>query len=550
MNSDLDEIKNRVDIVELVSDHVPLKRAGQNYKGLCPFHSEKTPSFMVSPVKQIFHCFGCGAGGDIFGFVMKYEGVEFRDALEMLAKRAGVELKKLSPGQQGLRQELKAMQKEAVRFYADCLSRSETAMKYLKQRGIEEGVWKDFSLGYAPPGWHNVRDHLKGKGFPEDRIMQSGLVAAGNKGPYDIFRERILFPIFDMHGEAIAFGGRVMGDAMPKYLNSPDTPLFRKGETLYALSTARDGIREKGYSIVVEGYLDAIMCHQYGLDNAVAPLGTALTQGHLRKLGRLAGNVLLIFDGDQAGVAAAKRSLPPVMEQGLRAKVLLLPEGEDPDSLLREKGPEHMKGLIAGASTPVDFFLRTQKTGRLEAINEAVETISKVGDPIVRDELILELSDRTRVSERSIRDKLARFRKTGSHVPDRPKQRPYDEETLLLSAAVALPERAEEIAGQISPDDMRDPVVRALLLKLGREHASVGALMGTDGIDEERTLLGRLSVNPGFDVPDADRVIEDCIRKITRRRVDEKIKTAEMAGDLKLLTRLLSERQRLMHGAE
>jgi DNA primase len=325
MGSDLDEIRNRLDIVELVSDYVTLKRAGQNYKGLCPFHGEKTPSFMVSPQKQIYHCFGCGAGGDVFSFIMKYEGMEFRDAMELLAKRAGVELKGIDKGQQGQRQALRTIQAEAMSFYMAHLERSEAASRYLSERGVGEDTRKAFSLGYAPRGWQELYNHLRKKGFKEPFIMQSGLIAKGSKGPYDVFRERIVFPIFDIQGEPLAFGGRIIGNGQPKYLNSSDTALFKKGEILYALDKAKEGIREKGNVMVVEGYLDAIMCHQYGINNAVAPLGTALTSGHLRKIGRFTGNLLLVFDGDQAGKAAAMRSLHMVVEHGMRARVLMLP---------------------------------------------------------------------------------------------------------------------------------------------------------------------------------------------------------------------------------
>jgi DNA primase len=370
-----------------------------------------------------------------------------------------------------------------------------------------------------------------------------------------------------VHGEAIAFGGRVLGDEMPKYLNSPDTPLFKKRETLYALSRAKDGIREKGYAIVVEGYLDAIMCHQYGFTNTVAPLGTALTEGHVKKLNRLAGNLLLIFDGDAAGIAAAKRSMPLVLNQGIRTKILLLQKGEDPDkilllqkgedpdSILKARGADHMKNLIAGSSTPVEFLLKVQGS-RLEATNEAIEIISVINDPVLRDELILELSERTRIGERSIREKLNRYRRTGSHISQRPKSRPYDEETLLLSAAIALPDKAAEIADRISIDDIRNPAVKDLLKKLGVEGQSVEALMST-GSEEEKNLLSMLSVKPGFDILEVDKNVEDCLKQITKRhmdneikRVNEEIRSAEMAGNLKLLNRLLSERQRLIHGAK
>jgi len=279
-----EEIKSRLDIVEVVGDYLELRRAGANYKARCPFHNEKTPSFMVNPERQIYHCFGCGAGGDLFSFIMKQEGLEFREALELLAKRAGVELKPLDPQERKARQGREAvrdMQSLALSYFTESLKKNSAAGKYFSGRGISHESIKNFSLGYAPDGWHNLYDRLKKSGYRDDDILHSGLVAKGQRGPYDIFRDRVMFPIFDRHGEPVAFGGRIMGQGAPKYLNSSDSPIFRKSETLYALDRARDGIREKDYTMVVEGYLDAIMCNQYGITNVVAPLGTALTSGHL-----------------------------------------------------------------------------------------------------------------------------------------------------------------------------------------------------------------------------------------------------------------------------
>jgi DNA primase len=529
MSSDLDEIKSRLDIVELISDYVQLKRAGQNHKGLCPFHAEKTPSFMVSPQKQIFHCFGCGAGGDIFSFVMKYEGMEFRDALEFLAKRAGVELRGRGRGEQGQKQALRAIQTEAMDFYRAHLEQSETASRYLSERGVEEDTRRDFSLGYAPHGWQEFYNHLRKKGVKEPLIMQSGLVARGNKGPYDVFRG-------------------IIGKGQPKYLNSSETAVFKKSETLYALNKAKDGIREKGNVIVVEGYTDAIMCYQRGISNVVAPLGTALTSGHLRKLGRFTDNLLLVFDGDQAGTAAAKRSLHLVMEHDMRARVLVLPEGEDPDSILKSGDSERMTELISGALTPVEFLLRGQGD-RFEASKEAVSMISKTRDHILRAELVMELSDKTGINERDIREELKKQTKSGRMPPVRPERRSYDEEMLLLSATLAVPEKAQDMSERISAADMKDPLIRGLFRKLTEGGLSPDAIVGTEGTEEERALLTRLSINPGFDLGDVDMVVEDCLKKMAQKRVDEKIRTAKKSGDLELLNRLINERQRLMQGA-
>jgi DNA primase len=553
-NGVLDEIKSRVDIVELISEHVPLKKAGRNHKGLCPFHAEKTPSFMVNAEKQIFHCFGCSAGGDIFGFVMKHENLTFPEAKNMLAKRAGVKLRDEGGRGRGEREALRAIQNEALKFFRKSLGQSEAALKYIRERGITDASTDAFSLGYAPPGWHTLQEHLRGMRYKDSLIMRSGLVASGQRGPYDVFRSRVIFPIFDIHGEAIAFGGRIIEKGEPKYLNSPDTPLFRKGETLYALHMAKEEIRKKGYSMLVEGYLDVIMCHQAGVKNAVAPLGTALTEGHMRRLKRYSEKVLLVFDGDPAGVAAAKRSLELMLEHNFRTKVLLLPEGEDPDSIIREGGPEKLTGLLGGAVSPVEFTLRSARSGKTEAIKDAIALIAKTGEPLMRDELIAELADRTGTRELTLREELRRFKKTGLRQTGNEAPALYNEETLLLSAAILNPEKTEEILERAGIESFSNPIVREIFSKL-RSPGGAPAL-GIAETEEERSLITRLSVSPGFEPEDIDRNIEDCILKIQKRhtreeirRIDEDIKAAERAHDPELLNRLLSEKQKLIKGA-
>jgi DNA primase len=542
----LDEIRNRLDIVEFISEHVPLKRAGRNYKGLCPFHSEQTPSFMVSQEKQIFHCFGCGAGGDIFGFLMRHENLGFREAMEVLAARAGVEIRPRSPAEQGQRERLRAANEEARAFFMENLQKSRGALDYLMKRGINEPSIRAFSLGYAPQGWHHLLDRLRARGFGAETAIKAGLAAQGSKGAYDVFRARIIFPIFDTRGETVAFGGRVMDDAMPKYLNSPDTPLFKKSETLYALGQARDGIRKTGWAAVVEGYLDAIMCHQLGIANAVAPLGTALTAGHLKRLSALAEDFLLVFDGDDAGQAAAQRSLGLILQQGLRARVLMLPRGDDPDSVLRNKGAEHMRALMDRALTPVEFVLEKKGTG---GVRDAIALIALVGDPLLRDEMVLELSEMSRTREMTIREELARHRKAGSSGGRaRPASLPYNEEVLLLSAALAVPEKTGEILGRIRLDDLREKPVRAIFGRLQGDKKTPLSPMEAAETEDERALVSRLSINPGFDPSDLERNIDDCVRRINKKRLDERIKNAETAGDLRLLSRLYSERQKLVEG--
>ncbi|GAB4390715.1 MAG: DNA primase [Thermodesulfovibrionales bacterium] len=562
--SPVEEIKSRLDIVDHISDYVALKRAGANYRGLCPFHAEKTPSFMVSREKQIFHCFGCGAGGDVVGFTMMHENLTFPEALRLLARKAGVALREESPRKRGEREGLKAVQAAAASFFAENLRRARPALEYLEKRGVTEGSVAAFSLGFAPAGWHNLYNHLRKKGLDEALIMKSGLVARGNRGPYDIFRGRLMFPIRDLHGDVVAFGGRVIeagpdSEKQPKYLNSPETELFHKGSTLYALDRARAAMRREGRAMVVEGYLDAIMCHQHGLEWAVAPLGTALTAGHLRVLQRYAPEVVLLFDGDQAGLAAARRSLPAVFEQGLRARLLALPAGEDPDSLLRKKGPGHLRALLESSASAVEFLLSTSEGPREETMGEAVALIARVSDPVVKGRLVSELSDLTRTGERFIREKLDLLGKA-SPAPGgggaRGRALAYNEEVLLLSAAIHAPDRVGDILSELDLEDIGDPGIRSIFTRMKEGGgAAVSPAEAARG-EEEGALVRRLSLEPGFDVAEAGRNVEDCLRAMRKRRINEKIRgieerlrQAESSGDSALRRRLLSERQKLLQEA-
>ncbi len=553
MSSDgaAEEVKSRLDIVEHISDYVQLKRSGANYKGLCPFHNEKTPSFMVHPAKQIFHCFGCNAGGDVFTFTMKHEGLSFPEALSLLARRAGVELKPQNGYKKGEREGLKAAVVEAMSFFETELKRSKVAGEYIKERGLTPEIVKEFSIGYVPQGWHNLLNHLKKKGFKEDVIIKAGLAVKGDRGPYDVFRARLIFPILDMHGEPVAFGGRVIDDGQPKYLNSPESTLFKKSETLYALSHSREAVRKEGFAAVCEGYLDAIMCHQHGIQNVVAPLGTALTAGHLKKLLRHTEDIVLVFDGDSAGVAAARRSLDLIMDQNLRVKVLMLPEGEDPDSILRSEGSEKMLERMKNAASPVGFILET--TPLPKGTDEAVEMIARAADPILRDELIVELSDRTRISEQAIREKLTRFKRTGQHAAPRTQARAHTEETLLLSVLLLEPALASEVSRQIDLADMADPevcsIIARLLDRVDKAHEGEVDPLALAEDDQERSVISRLTLNPGFDPKDAQKVLHDCLKKIARRKVDREIADAEHSGDLKLLNELIGQRKKLLQEA-
>ena len=358
-DSFIEELLARSDIVELIERRVPLKRSGSEFQACCPFHDEKTPSFTVSPKKQFYHCFGCGAHGSVIGFLMQYEGLEFRDAVEELARAAGLEVP--STGRQQPRPDigLYDILQSCSKFYVEELRKHPEAVAYLKDRGLSGEICRDFEIGYAPAGWHELINRL---GTDKQRLAmlkQAGMLSDGNRGQYDKFRNRIMFPIHDRRGRVIAFGGRALSDDGPKYLNSPETDLYHKSKELYGLYLARKRTSRLDQIIVVEGYMDVVALAQFGFKNVVATSGTATTALQVELLFRSADTIIFCFDGDKAGRKAAWRALEatlPKLREGLQAKFLFLPDGEDPDSMVRKHGEEVFAQQIEDASTLSEFF--------------------------------------------------------------------------------------------------------------------------------------------------------------------------------------------------
>ncbi|MET1077168.1 MAG: DNA primase [Pseudomonas sp.] len=369
----IDDLLNRTDIVDVVSSRVQLKKTGKNFSACCPFHKEKTPSFSVSPDKQFYYCFGCGAGGNALGFVMDHDNLDFPQAVEDLAKAAGMEVPREESGgrpqkpRQSGDSPLYPLLTAAADFYRHALKHHpsrKAAVDYLKGRGLSGEIARDFGLGFAPPGWDNLHKHLGSDALQQKAMIEAGLLIenAETGKRYDRFRDRVIFPIRDSRGRIIAFGGRVLGDDKPKYLNSPETPVFHKGQELYGLYEARKSNRDLDEILVVEGYMDVIALAQQGLRNAVATLGTATSEEHLKRLFRVVPSVLFCFDGDQAGRKAAWRALEaalPCLQDGRRARFLFLPEGEDPDSLVRSEGTDAFRARITQQAQPLaDYFFQ------------------------------------------------------------------------------------------------------------------------------------------------------------------------------------------------
>jgi DNA primase len=557
----IDEIKSRIDIHDLISEYVDLKRAGQNYKGLCPFHSEKTPSFTVSPSKQIFHCFGCSKGGDIFSFIMNYENMTFNEAVSYLAGKAGVKIETShhQDSNKGLKEALLAAHEEAMRFFMASLRDSKHALAYLAERGINPETIEQFCLGYAKGERDSLLRHLRAAGYSDSQLRSSGLAYFGEGEAHDFFRDRLIFPIFDLRGKAVAFGGRTLSSSknIPKYLNSPENPLFRKGETCYALNTAKNHIAQKGYSIIVEGYFDVIVCHQFGFQNAIAPLGTALTSGHLKKLKKLSNKVLLTFDADPAGISAAKRVIELVYAEGMISKIVLLSEGEDPDTFLRKFGAEQFRKFLAKALSPVRFFLSRAGKSKIDGVRQFLSILSSCHDPLLKDDALRELSDLA--SEKVMRQELAIIsrksstanRQVPASVAETPPSAPTAmcrEEEILLNIALCLPRMARRIAEQVDSANLAHPLARNIFENIlalpPDDELSVDTLLA-DCSTEERSLISGLSIDPGIDMDEVARNVADCISKIRLKDINRRISIAKNQGDADSLLSLHRERTAL-----
>ena len=465
----IQELLTRVDIVDVIERYLPLKKAGANYQACCPFHSEKTPSFSVSPSKQFYHCFGCGAHGSAIGFVMQYAGLGFIDAVEELAHSAGMQVPRVvtqNIQEQKKKAPLTELMARAMTFYREQLKASPKAVDYLKGRGLTGEIAARFGLGYSPDEWQGLE-----RVFPDYKdpaLVECGLIIENEQGRrYDRFRDRIMFPILDQRGNVIGFGGRVIGDGEPKYLNSPETPLFEKGRELYGLPQARQAIRDTDTVIVVEGYMDVVALAQHGIGNAVATLGTATTPNHVHKLLRQAAKVVFCFDGDRAGRKAAWRALEASLEQLADDKMvgfLFLPPEHDPDSFVRERGADEFRRLAAHPTTLTEFLLRELAShadlataeGRAHLVHEAKPMLQRLAAPILRVQLTKALAEAAALTQAEVEAEcgikpLARGRPPPPRPRGRAPARQLDHQ--LLELVIRRPERAARLPmSQITAD--------------------------------------------------------------------------------------------------
>jgi DNA primase len=532
-------VRNAGDIVRLVSDYVPLKAAGTRLKGLCPFHHEKTPSFSVDPQMQLFYCFGCQSGGDAFKFVMLYEKLEFPESVEFLARRWGVPLPKAtSRPEDDARARILLMNEAAAAFFRGQRSdpsHGKPARDYIAKRGVSDTVAESFGLGYAPDSWDALLNVLGARGFKAQEIQTAGLAVPrkDGSGQYDRFRHRVIFPIRDVSGRVVAFGGRALGESEPKYLNSPETPAYVKGEHLYGLDVARDAIRREGFSILVEGYLDLIALHQAGFENAVASLGTALTPSQVKLLARYAERVVVSYDGDNAGVNAAAKSLDLFLERGFDVRVAELPHGKDPDDFVRAEGAAAYDAIVRQAPGYLDFLVQREVRGRdLSRPEEKVATVNAILPKLARLESAVEraawagrLAGALAIDDDLVMQELRnalRTAKPGIRHRVGADDATKDVEARLVRLVLGSDEarrRAREVLG---PSDLAETRVGTLvrtILDLDRAGLPVDGPLVVDALTDEadRELLTRIAFRD--EAPGGAEEVDGCLVTLRNTRL-------------------------------
>jgi len=575
MDSLVDEIKERLDIVEVVSGYLSLKKVGSNYRALCPFHSEKNPSFYVSPTRQIFKCFGCGAAGDVFKFIMLIEGVEFKEALKILAQKAGVKLKPEPKGARSEREKIFEICELACRFFIKQLKKTkkgEAILKYLLGRGLTQESIEKWRIGYAPETWRGLYDFLIEEGYKKEEIIKSGLVVMPEDGsrPYDRFRGRIIFPIFDIQGRVVGFGGRVRPGAKEeeaKYINTPNTPVYDKSKILYGLNNAKVAIRKENFAIIVEGYFDVILSFQVGAENVVATSGSALTEHHLKVLSRYTKNLILAFDMDIGGEEATKRGIDLAQMLGFNIKIAFLPEGKDPADVVKEN-PTKWLEILKASKEIVHFYFekllekfdKNTLNGKKEIARNLLPYIGRIQDKVEQSGWMRKLARELDVKEEALWGELQKlslkkekFQKTEEISISISKKTSPEEliETRILLAFLGLKEKG------ISREEEEKLVqnLKEIAPFFGSERETLReCLVSQKKIPKDlesyyQELL--LEVEIKFAQVDKENLLEDfyfCVKRLQKikrekliQRLTSEIKTAEKVGDKEKLKELLKK---------
>ena len=571
------EILNTSDIVDVISESVILKKSGRNFFGLCPFHSEKTPSFSVNASKQIFHCFGCSAGGNVLSYVMKYHGITFPEAAKMMARKYNItiETKEIDPAikrQLHLKENLFRLNKIVMGTYFDELKNSkkgEIARQYLKGRGILDDTIELFRLGFSPDNWDTIVKVLKERKISKNIAVQSGLILERkqNNGYYDRFRNRIMFPIFDINMQVAGFGGRVMDDSMPKYMNSPDTPVYNKSRILYGLHAAKQFCRQQGLVYIVEGYFDFLSLYQHGIKNTVASLGTALTPDHVRILKGYASRMVLVFDSDTAGINAAKRSVKIFMNEGVDTRILVLPQGNDPDSYVVKHGQKAFNELALNAKTMMQFLLQVSidthglsVEGRIRILDDMKQHLILIQDSALRSLYVKELAETLNIDEKAVLEKVREqyLNHPGekSFLSDGKKQDAKLESDRREEQMISLMLNYPEIIGEIKDKEVLDSFYSEKLKRLAqkilsmdpKKEAFITNVMAGMENTEDQELIASYAMDDFFSEQDIHQTALSIIHRIIRVRKKQentlttKIISAEKGCDSDLMD-LLKQKQ-------
>jgi DNA primase len=540
----LSEILSRASIVDVIGEHLPLRKVGNGFQGVCPFHADSKPSFHVNETRQFFHCFGCGAGGNVYHFLMRMHHMTFPEAVRHLAGRYGVELpeRPQSPEEKRRRAEREGLfevNELGAAFFRSSLngSQGEAARRYLEGRGISPETTEMFDLGYAPPGWHGLVDHLKRASVDLRSAERAGLIIPRkSKGYYDRFRDRLIFPIHDEAGRNVGFGGRTLGEDLPKYINSPDSPLFAKKRNLYGLHRARHAIRAADTAVVVEGYTDLLALHQYGVGFAVATLGTALTLDHLRTLKRHTSNIVHVFDADEAGERATLRAVDLCLDGGVWARVLRLPPGHDPDTYVREKGGEAFQDELRRAVPLLEFWIQrlTERhdidalEGKIRVLDEMVPRLRRLGNKVAVDHYAAMTAERLGIAESRIHEMLDRGAKARRQRPiELEAEDEHRTEKLLLEAVLKEPALGrclrEEILEEFQSRSLRE-LGAMLAAWCERGEADLRKLETMAQAPELAKVLADMLAHLDEVQVDPDKICEDCLKHLKGKGLERRIR--------------------------
>lgn len=530
----IEEIKSRLDIVDVVKDYIELEKVGSNLRALCPFHAEKTPSFFVSPSRQSWRCFGgCNEGGDMFDFVMKIEGVEFPEALEMLADKAGVEVKKPDPEKTSKKQKFYEMYQLAAKFFQTQLKKSKRgkkAQKYLLSRGINKESIKKWQLGYSPDSWQSLSEFLVSKGFKRDEIVEAGLAIKKDDHSYDRFRGRIMFPIMSTSGRPIAFGGRIFGDSedTAKYMNSPQTLLYDKSKVLYGIDKAKISIRRQDKVILVEGYTDVIMSHQAGYETAISTSGTALTKGQLNIISRYSRNLYTCFDMDEAGISATKKGIEMARKLGFDVKVITLPGGDDPADLIKEDESKWEKAVEEAKDVMQFYFDSTKKDRNLsnpkdkkEIAKELLPLIKRIPNKIEQSHWAKKLAEDLDVPEDAIYDQLNKTKverkeeKKEKKKKEQKKKRQKNKKRLLEEKIISLLAKDPDKFDFINSFDIFSEKAKELLEAIKEDD------------EEYKEKIDYYALKPEYTTEHPKKEIENCLKEIKKENIKKELKNIQ-----------------------